>query len=135
MRLPKNLRTSDDKRFDDTNFNENKIDLISFERWLANKIHSSLNPTAISIKITIRSKGSGNQGDKSNKLKHHNKSHHLNANSSQSQSGRFHVDDKILRCWFYRDSHKISDCTVLKATPVDDRRKLIKKNELCFNCL
>ena len=25
--------------------------------------------------------------------------------------------------------------TVLKATPVDDRRELVKKNKLCFNCL
>ena len=113
IRLPKNLRTSYYKSFDDTNFNENNIHLISFERWLANKIHSSLNPVATLIESTIRSKGSGNQGDKSNKLKH----------------------DKKLRCWFCRDSHKISDCTVLKATPVDDRREFVKKNKLCFNCL
>ena len=113
IRLPKNLRTSCYKSFDDTNFNENNIHLISFERWLANKIHSSLNPVATLIESTIRSKGSGNQGDKSNKLKH----------------------DKKLRCWFCRDSHKISDCTVLKATPVDDRREFVKKNKLCFNCL
>ena len=81
------------------------------------------------------SKGSDNQGDKSNKLKHDNKNHCLNANSSQSQSGRPHINDKKLRCWFCRDSHKISDCTVLKATPVDDRRELVKKNKSCFNCL
>ena len=43
IRLPKILRTSYYKSFDDTNFNENNIHLISFERWLANKIHSSLN--------------------------------------------------------------------------------------------
>ena len=67
----------------------------------------------------MRSKGSGNQVDKSNKLKHDNKNHRLNANSSQSQSGRLYVNDKKLRCWFSRDSHKISDCAVLKATPVD----------------
>ena len=113
MRLPQNLRTSYYKSFDNTNFNENNINLISFERWLANKIHSLLNPIATLIESTIRSKGSGNQGDKSNKLKH----------------------DKKLRCWFCRDSHKISDCTVLKATPVDDRREFVKKNKLCFNCL
>ena len=53
-------------------------------------------------------------------VKHDNKNHRLNANNSQSQSGRPHVDDKKLRCWFGRDSHKDSDCTVLKATPVDD---------------
>ena len=67
--LPKNLRTSFYKSFDDTNFNENNINLISFERWLANKIHSSLNPIATLIERTIRSKSSVNQGDKSNKLK------------------------------------------------------------------
>ena len=38
-------------------------------------------------------------------------------------------------CWFCRDSHKISDSTVLKTTPADDRRKLVKTNGLCFNCL
>ena len=108
MRLPKDLRTSNYKNFDDTNFNENNINLISFERWLANKIHSSLNPIAT---LTIRSKGSGNQGYKSNKLKHDNKTHRLNANSSQSQPGKPHIDDKKLRCWFCREreSHKISD--------------------------
>ena len=52
-----------------------------------------------------------------------------------SQSGRPHVNDKNLRYWFCRDSHKISDCSVLKATPADDRRELVKKNKLCFNCL
>ena len=135
MRLPKSLCTSYYKNFDDTNFNENNINLISFERWLANKIHSSLNPAATLIESTIRSKGSGNQGDKSNKLNHDNKKHRLNANSSQSQSGRPHIDDKKLRCWFCRDSHKISECTVLKATSVDNRRELVKKNKLCFNCL
>ena len=69
-----------------------------------------------------------------NQINHDNKNHRLNANSSQSQSGRPHIDDKKLRCWFCRDSHKISDCTVLKATPVDNRRELAKKNK-CFNCL
>ena len=68
MRLPKNTCTSYDKSFDDANFNENNINLISFERWLANKIHSLLNPIATLIESTIRSKGSGNEGDKSNKL-------------------------------------------------------------------
>ena len=63
------------------------------------------------------------------------RNHPLNANSSQSQSVRPHVDDKKLRCWFFRDSHKTSACTVLKATPVDDQRQLVKKNKLCFNCL
>ena len=67
--LPKNLRTSYYKSFDDTNFNENNINLISSERWLANKIHSSLNPNAALIERTIRSKSSVKQGDKSNKLK------------------------------------------------------------------
>ena len=37
MRLPKNLRTSYYKSSDDTNFNENNINFISFERWLANE--------------------------------------------------------------------------------------------------
>ena len=81
------------------------------------------------------SKGSGNQGDKSNKLEHGNKNDRLNANSSQSQSGRPLSDDKKLKCWFCRDTHKISDCTLLKATSVDDRRQLVKKNKLCFSCL
>ena len=67
MRLPKNLRTSYYKCFDYRNFNENNINLVSFERRLANKIHFSLNPIATLIESTIRSKGSGNQGDKSNK--------------------------------------------------------------------
>ena len=88
MGLPKYLPTSYYESFDDTNFNENNINFISFERWLANKIHSSLNPIATLVGSTIRSKGSGNQGDKSNKLKHDNKNHRLNANSSQSQSYR-----------------------------------------------
>ena len=68
MRLPKILRTSYYKRFDDTNFNESNINLISFERWLANKIHSLLNPIATLTESTIRSTGSANQGDKSNNL-------------------------------------------------------------------
>ena len=71
--LPKNLCTSYHKRFDDTNFNENNINLISFERWLANKIHSLSKSIATVIESIIRSKDSGNQGDKSNKLKHDNK--------------------------------------------------------------
>ena len=69
IHLPKSLRTSYYKSFDHTNFNENNINLISFEMLLANKIHSSLNPFATLIESTIMSKGSGNQGDKSNKLK------------------------------------------------------------------
>ena len=48
-RLPRNLCTSYYKSFDDKNFNENNINLISFERWLANKIHSLLNPIATLI--------------------------------------------------------------------------------------
>ena len=126
MRLPQNLRTSYYKSFDNTNFNENNINLISFERWLANKIHSLLNSTATLIESTIRSKGSGNQGDKSNKLKHDNKNNRLNVNSSQSQSRRPHVYDKKLRFWFCRDSHKISEFTVLKTTPVNDQRELFQ---------
>ena len=66
MHLPKNLHTSYYKRSDDADFNENNIDLISFERWLANKIHSSLNP--IATLSTKRSKSSGNQSDKSNMI-------------------------------------------------------------------
>ena len=66
-------RASYYKSFDDANFNENNINLISFESWLANKIYSSLNPIATLIESTIRFKGPGNQGDKSNKLKHDNK--------------------------------------------------------------
>ena len=135
MHLPKNLHTSYYKSFDNTHFNENNINLISFKRWLANKIHFSLKPIATLIKSTIMSKGSGNQGDKSNKLEHGNKNDRLNANSSQSQSGRPLSDDKKLKCWFCRDTHKISDCTLLKATSVDDRRQLVKKNKLCFSCL
>ena len=127
MRLPKNLRTSYYKRFDDTNFNESKLNLISFERWLANKIHSLLKPIATVIESTIRSTGLGNQADKSNKLKHDNKNHRLNASSSKSQSGRPRVDDKKIRCWFCRDSHKISDSIVLKTFPVDDRKELVRK--------
>ena len=87
VRLPNDLRTSYYKSFDDASFNENNINLISFKRWLANKIHSSLNPIAT---LTIRSKGSGNQGYKSNKLKHDNETHRLNANSCQSQPGKPH---------------------------------------------
>ena len=85
MCLPKNLRTSYYKGLDETNFNENNINLISLERWLANKIHSPFNPIATLIESTIRFKGSGNQGDKSNKLKHDKKTHRLHANSSQSK--------------------------------------------------
>ena len=81
MRLPKNPRTSYYKIFHDTNFNENNINLISFERWLANKIHSWLNPIAALTESTIRSKGSGSQGYKSNKLRHDNKNHRLNSSS------------------------------------------------------
>ena len=98
IRLPKNLRNSYYKSFDDTNFNENNINLFSFERRLANTIHSTLNPIATLIENTITSKGSDNQGDKSNKLKHDNRNHRLTANSSQSQSGRPQIDDKKLRC-------------------------------------
>ena len=94
---------------------------------LANKIHSSLNPIPTLIESTKRTKSSGNQSDKSNKLKHDNKVHRLNSNSSQSQSGRPHGDDENLRCCFCRNSHKISDFTVLKATPVYDRRELVRK--------
>ena len=65
MRLPKNLRTSCYKSFDDTNFNENNINLISFERRLANKIHSSVDLIATLLESTIRSKGSSNQSDTS----------------------------------------------------------------------
>ena len=43
MRMPKNLRTSYYKNFDDTNFNVSNINSIPFERWLPNKIHTSLN--------------------------------------------------------------------------------------------
>ena len=66
MHLPKNLHTSYYKRSDDADFNENNINLISFERWLANKIHSSLNP--IATLSTKRSKSSGSQSDKSNMI-------------------------------------------------------------------
>ena len=54
MRLANNLRTSYYKSFHDENFNGNNINLISFERWLANKIHSSLNPIATLKESTIR---------------------------------------------------------------------------------
>ena len=88
-----------------------------------------LNPIATFIESTTRSKDSGNQGDKSNKLKHDYKNYRLNSNSFQLQSGKPHVDDKKLRCWFCRDSHKTSDCAA------DGRRELVNKNNLCFNCL
>ena len=65
MRLPKNLLTSCYKSFDDTNFNESNINLISFERRLASKIHSSVDLIAPLIESTIRSKDSSNQGDTS----------------------------------------------------------------------
>ena len=42
-------------------------------------MRSSLDP----VNYTIRSKGSRNQGDKSNKQNHDNKNHRLNANSYQ----------------------------------------------------
>ena len=46
-------------------------------------MHSSLKPIATILESTLRSKGLDNQGDKSNKLKHDNKNHCLNANISQ----------------------------------------------------
>ena len=79
MRLPKNLRTSYYESFEDPNFTENSKSLISFGRWLANKLHSSLNPIVTLIESTIKLKGADNQGNKSNKLKHDSKNHHLNA--------------------------------------------------------
>ena len=71
MCLTQNLRTSYYKSFNDTNSNESNINLISLERWLADKTHSL--------------------------LKHDNKNHRLNVNSSQSQSGRSHVNDKKIK--------------------------------------
>ena len=65
MRLPKNLLTSCYKSFDDTNFNESNINLISFERRLASKIHSSVDLIAPLTESTLRSKDSSNQGDTS----------------------------------------------------------------------
>ena len=69
--LTQNLRTSYYKSFNDTNFNESNKNLISLERWLTDKIHSL--------------------------LKHDNRNYRLNANSSQSQSGRSHVNDKKIK--------------------------------------
>ena len=46
MDLPRNLCTSYYKNFNDIHFNENNINIISFESWLANKIRSLLNPIA-----------------------------------------------------------------------------------------
>ena len=40
---------------------------------------------------------------------------------------------KKSRCWFC--SYKILDCTLLKSTPVDDQRELVKKNNVRLNCL
>ena len=100
MGLPKHLPTSYYKSFDDTNFSKNSINLISIERQLVNKIHSSLNPIAILIESTIMSKGSPNEGDKSNKLEHDNKNHRLNVNGSQSQSWRPMSIVKKIRYWF-----------------------------------
>ena len=65
MRLPKNLLTSCYKSFDDTNFNESNINLISFERRLTSKIHSSVDLIAPLTESTLRSKDSSNQGDTS----------------------------------------------------------------------
>ena len=65
MHLPKNLLTSCYKSFDDTNFNESNINLISFERRLASKIHSSVDLIAPLTESTLRSKDSSNQGDAS----------------------------------------------------------------------
>ena len=65
MHLPKNLLTSCYKSFDDTNFNESNINLISFERRLTSKIHSSVDLIAPLTESTLRSKDSSNQGDTS----------------------------------------------------------------------
>ena len=46
------------------------------------------------------SKGSPDEGDKSNKLEHDNKNHRLNVNCSQSQSWRPMSIVKKIRYWF-----------------------------------
>ena len=44
MRLPKNLRSSFYKHFNNENFDENKINLITFEKRLANKVQYTFKP-------------------------------------------------------------------------------------------
>lgn len=71
MHLPKNVWVSFCIHINAKPFNEGNINLNTFEKWLANKIHATLNPIATLIEDSIRSKNKGNQ-DKSNKFNTNN---------------------------------------------------------------
>lgn len=71
MHLPKNVRVSFCIHINAKPFKEDNINLNTFEKWLANKIHATLNPIATLIEDSIRSKNKGNQ-DKSNKFNTNN---------------------------------------------------------------
>ena len=128
LRLPKQLRSSFYEKFTSKYFNEEQINLIEFEKWLQGKVYSTYNPIAIVIENTIRS----------NKFERHkDKKKGFNVNNSErTLKTESEKKDKFKTfCCFCKEEHRISNCTTLKAFPVEERYELIKQHRLCFNCL
>ena len=61
MHLPKNLVVSLYKHFNAESFNKDNINLKTFEKWLTNKTHATLNPITTLIKHSKRSTNKGNR--------------------------------------------------------------------------
>lgn len=102
-----------------------------------------LNPMITIINGSTRSKNKGNR-DKptkfnANNIYQENKNVPLNRSNTEAkviQSGcKNSGSSKKYNCWFFKGSHKMSDCIALEGTPIEERRAFVKKNRLCFNCL
>ena len=113
--LPNYLRQKFYERTRDYD-SENVITLIEFEKWLQIQVSHLVNPIA-----NIES-----QETKSKDVPPHARSNHGNIMQSE---------DNKLTCWLWNDKHKLHQCEMFKSKSLPEKKVIVEKERLCWNCL
>ena len=115
-RLPNYLRQKFYESIRDCDY-ENVVTLIEFEKWLQIRISHLFNPIAIII---------ASQETKSKDVPPH----------ARSNSGKIlQSEDNKLTCWLCNDKHKLHICEMFKSKSLPEKRVIVEKERLCWNCL
>ena len=63
-----------------------------------------------------------------------NTNHQLPKNKSSTIASQRENKPKI-KCWLCSDEHHVMDCDKFRLKSVDERKVIIKKESLCWNCM
>lgn len=139
MRLPMSLRV---KWYEHMEHQQDGATLLEFERWLCRRVDTLFNPYEDYIHEELENKKSRSMKPRSNEQINllnttiglpTGDSQYVNKDSegyggSKGQSS----NDKCVVC---PGKHRVAFCSIFKAKPLKERRKVVWDQKLCLNCL